>query len=460
MAPIDPQHSEPAASDLWSRALPMLSQAVNSDIAMNTWIKPLKPVALNEHELVLLAPDAFICSYARQYESLFRNTLKVLSSGDLDVKLIHSITQIQPAVAESARSGFTESEAPATGVGSSACELGFHKRYTFDTFIVGSANRFAHAACVAVATQQNANSYNPLFLYGGSGLGKTHLMHAIGNHVRIHFPHKKLIYIQCEQFVNEFINTITSSTYNSFREKYRNCDLLMIDDIQFIEGKEQMQVEFFHTFNTLYEQGSNIILTCDKPPHSLSTLEERLRTRFASGLIVDIQKPDYETRVAILNQRFSENQLDFPPEVIDYIAANIDSNIRELEGACSTVMAYASLSGSISLSIAADALKDIIHPGARVKVTDQTIIDIVCRFYDITKNDMKSKRRNNDIAYPRQIAMYLLRSVLDMTYEQIAKVFGNHYSTVMHSCEKIEKMIRENSQTADDIQNIKQSIAP
>ena len=338
-------------------------------------------------------------------------------------------------------------------------EVGLFSRYTFDTFVVGSSNRFAHAACVAIANQQSANSYNPLFLYGGSGLGKTHLMHAIGNHVRKNFPEKRLIYVQCEQFVNEFINTIGKGSYNNFRNKYRNCDLFMIDDIQFIEGKEQMQIEFFYTFNTLYEQGANIVMTCDKPPNSLSSLEERLRTRFASGLIVDIQPPDYETRVAIINQRCEENRIPLPHDVINYIATNIQTNIRELEGACNTVMAYASLSGDINLQVATDALKDVINPNAKNKVTEQTIIDIVCNFYDITQEDIKSKRRNNEIAYPRQVAMYLLRHVLDLTYEQIAKIFGNHYSTVMHSCDKIETMLKENDKTQEEIENIRKSIS-
>ena len=233
----------------------------------------------------------------------------------------------------------------------------------------------------------------------------------------------------------------------------------MIDDIQFIEGKEQMQIEFFYTINTLYEQGANIVMTCDKPPNSLSSLEERLRTRFASGLIVDIQPPDYETRVAIINQRCEENRIPLPHDVINYIATNIQTNIRELEGACNTVMAYASLSGDINLQVATDALKDVINPNAKNKVTEQTIIDIVCNFYDITQEDIKSKRRNNEIAYPRQVAMYLLRHVLDLTYEQIAKIFGNHYSTVMHSCDKIETMLKENDKTQEEIENIRKSIS-
>ncbi|NLL64410.1 MAG: chromosomal replication initiator protein DnaA [Clostridiaceae bacterium] len=446
--------------DLWQSALPKLAEAINSKISFETWILPLQPVQWEGDHLVLLAPDDFVKGYAKQYSNLIKNTFNVLTNREIKIDFISSMAELENHKSQSFGEGLfyqTTYTQPKTSHVNG--EVGLFSRYTFDTFVVGSSNRFAHAACVAIANQQSANSYNPLFLYGGSGLGKTHLMHAIGNHVRKNFPEKRLIYVQCEQFVNEFINTIGKGSYNNFRNKYRNCDLFMIDDIQFIEGKEQMQIEFFYTFNTLYEQGANIVMTCDKPPNSLSSLEERLRTRFASGLIVDIQPPDYETRVAIINQRCEENRIPLPHDVINYIATNIQTNIRELEGACNTVMAYASLSGDINLQVATDALKDVINPNAKNKVTEQTIIDIVCNFYDITQEDIKSKRRNNEIAYPRQVAMYLLRHVLDLTYEQIAKIFGNHYSTVMHSCDKIETMLKENDKAQEEIENIRKSIS-
>ncbi|HHX38051.1 MAG TPA: chromosomal replication initiator protein DnaA [Clostridiaceae bacterium] len=445
---------------LWQKALPMLSEAINSKISFETWILPLKPVQWEQDTFVLLAPDDFVKGYAEQYSNLIKNTFHVLTNKKTAIKFIASMAELQSQEDHNFNDKmFTDLSAPQSGTPQTNGEVGLFSRYTFDTFVVGSSNRFAHAACVAIANQQSANSYNPLFLYGGSGLGKTHLMHAIGNHVRKHFPAKRLIYVQCEQFVNEFINTIGKGSYNKFRNKYRNCDLFMIDDIQFIEGKEQMQIEFFYTFNTLYEQGANIVMTCDKPPNSLSSLEERLRTRFASGLIVDIQPPDYETRVAIINQRCDENRIPLPNDVINYIATNIQTNIRELEGACNTVMAFASLSGDINLQVATDALKDVINPNTKNKVTEQTIIDIVCNFYDITQEDIKSKRRNNEIAYPRQVAMYLLRHVLDLTYEQIAKIFGNHYSTVMHSCDKIETMLKTNEKTQEEVESIRNSIS-
>ena len=270
--------------DLWQSALPKLAEAINSKISFETWILPLQPVQWEGDHLVLLAPDDFVKGYAKQYSNLIKNTFNVLTNREIKIDFISSMAELENHKSQSFGEGLfyqTTYTQPKTSHVNG--EVGLFSRYTFDTFVVGSSNRFAHAACVAIANQQSANSYNPLFLYGGSGLGKTHLMHAIGNHVRKNFPEKRLIYVQCEQFVNEFINTIGKGSYNNFRNKYRNCDLFMIDDIQFIEGKEQMQIEFFYTFNTLYEQGANIVMTCDKPPNSLSSLEERLRTRFASG---------------------------------------------------------------------------------------------------------------------------------------------------------------------------------
>lgn len=462
---------------VWQQTLPVLAEALNSKITMETWIKPLEAVLSGRQKdsffIVLQAPDDFVMGYAKQYEPLIINALKIVTGADYQIYFVTDLDQVpadireQEAVISSATrhpTGPTFSgqhflpEQPAIMTNPDTGEIDLYNRYTFDSFIVGEGNRFAHAACVAVANQQSSQINNPLFLYGGSGLGKTHLMHAIGNHIKQHFPQKKLIYIPCEQFVNEFIKTIGKGSYEGFRNKYRNCDLLMIDDIQFIEEKEQMQIEFFHTFNTLYEQGSNIVMTCDKPPNSLSLLEDRLRTRFASGLIVDIQKPDYETRVAILNRRCEENNIQMPKDIIEYIAGNIRSNIRELEGACNTVIAYASLSGEINLSIATDALKDIINPTAKKNLNETGIINLICNYYEISKADIMSKRRNKEISYPRQVAMYFLRTELDLTYEQIAKTFNNHYSTVMHSCEKISGMIKENDKTASEIKNLRQNI--
>lgn len=286
-------------------------------------------------------------------------------------------------------------------------------------------------------------------------------MHAIGNYVDKNHSDIKILYVQTEQFVNEFIYTIQKNDYDTFRNKYRNCDLLLIDDIQFIAGKERMQEEFFHTFNALYEAGSNIVLTCDKPPQSLVTLEERLKTRFSSGLIVDIQAPDYETRVAILDNKAKENRQNVGSDVIEYIAKNIDSNIRELEGAYNTVMAYSLLAGTIDLETAQDALKDIIQPKSIKQVTADMIIDIVAAYYNINKKDIISPKRSKNIVEPRQVAMYLCRDVLNMPFKKIGDSFGGRdHTTVMHACTKIEELIETDRNIEDDVNNIRKRIEP
>lgn len=447
------------ASNIWSSAQAVLERETSS-VTYNTWIKVLKPEIVNDELFFLESPDQFHCEYSRQYLSLIQNTLDSLAPGRYKADILvaadieKKIKEYNAAKAD--LDNFNQLEkgnGPARG-GKLNPEL------VFDNFVVGTGNRFAHAASEAVAKQEGGRNFNPLFLYGGSGLGKTHLMQAIGNYALTHMPQRKVIYVQCEQFVNEFIYTIQSGKYDSFRNKYRNCDLLLIDDIQFIEGKEQMQIEFFHTFNALYENGSNIVLTCDKPPQSLATLEDRLVTRFASGLIVDIQAPDYETRVAILKNRAEQSKLDLPEDVYHYIAANIDSNIRELEGALKTVMAYSMLAGEVSLPVAKEALKDIISPAANRKVTPELIQDVVARYYGVTAPDLSSNRKNKEIAYPRQVAMYLCREVLDISYEQIGQYFGGrHYSTVMHNCEKIRQEIEaDTNHINSDIGEIKKRI--
>lgn len=331
---------------------------------------------------------------------------------------------------------------------------------TFENFIVGSGNRFAHAACEAVAKQGGDRNYNPLFIYGGSGLGKTHLMMAIGNYVQTHQPRRRMIYVQCEQIVNEFVAASRNNRYEEFRNKYRSCDLLLIDDIQLLTGKDRTKEEFFNTFNALFVNDRNIVMTCDKPPQSLTTIEERLVTRFSSGLIADIQAPDYETRLAILLKLADQSGLFLPDDVADYIAANIRSSIRELEGAFKTVSAYSLLAGELSLPIVRDALKDLISPTANRKVTTQIIMDVVARYFNLRTEDLVSKRRNKDIAEPRSIAMYLCREVLSHPYEQIGRDFNRHYSTVIYSCDKIGEELRENpdSQLAADVIDIRRRI--
>ena len=445
---------QPDVEIIWNRALSLLENEM-SEISLNTWIAPMEPISADNGVFQLSVPNDFHKTFVEQYIPLIRNTLKVSSAVTYDVQIVVGRPELSCPI-QPLQSDLGTSENNGEPLNKSR----LNPQYTFESFVVGSGNRFAHAACVAVAEKQGGRNFNPLFLYGGSGLGKTHLMHAIGNYVRERHPAKKIIYVQCEQFVNEFIYTIKENKYDDFRQKYRNADLLLIDDIQFIENKEQMQIEFFHTFNTLYESGKNIVMTCDKPPQSLASLEERLRTRFACGLTVDIQPPDYETRVAILRRRAQINHVSVPDEVYDFIASNVASNIRELEGAFNTVLCYSLLAGTITTEVAREALKDIVAPMNLRKLDCATIMDVVSRFYHVTVEEMKSNRRNKEISNPRQIAMYLCRVLLNMTLPQIGLEFGNRdHTTVIHSCNKVTTDLTTSESLNREMTEIKKRLA-
>lgn len=435
---------------LWEKTKTILEREV-SEISFNTWLDPIDAISLDNNVLILSVPNDFHKNFAEQYIPLIKNSIKTSYGPEMDIKMI--ITGSEPET-------IVSSAVEGSSLISHPYKFGrINPQYSFDTFIVGSGNRFAHAACVAVAEKQGGRNFNPLFLYGGSGLGKTHLMHAIGNSIKKRYPDKKVLYVQSEQFVNEFIMAIKENKYDRFRSKYRNADILLIDDIQFIEGKNEMQIEFFHTFNTLYESGKHIVMTCDKPPQSLAKLEERLRTRFSCGLTVDIQPPDYETRIAILKNRIQLSNVNVSEEVLDYIASNVATNIRELEGAFNTVLCYSLLAGGITMDVAVDALKDIISPTEGKKITSAFIVDIVSNYFNVTPADLKSKRRSNEVAIPRHIAMYLCRNLLDMTFPLIGKEFGNRdHSTVMHACSKITDELSSVDKTRSDIEELKKRI--
>ena len=445
---------------IWRKVTDLLAGEI-SEVSLKTWIMPMKPVYADDKVFILSVPDSFSYTYVIQWQNLITNTFSIVCSRNYDVRMAVKDTQ---EILEALR----RQASPASPGVSVVYPEEIHRtaaqmnpQYTFEAFVVGSGNRFAHAACVAVAEKLGGRNYNPLFLYGGSGLGKTHLMHAIGNYVTVKHPEKKVIYVQCEQFVNEFISAIKEISYDDFREKYRSADLLLIDDIQFIEGKEQMQIEFFHTFNALHESGKHIVMTCDKPPQSLASLEERLRTRFSSGLIVDIQPPDYETRVAILKRRAQQNNVNVPEDVFDYISANIATNIRELDGAFNTVLAYSLLAGSIYLEVATAALKDIIQPRPSRQLTAQMIMEVVARYYNVTVNEILSNRRSKDVTVPRQIAMYLCRFVLNMTFPKIGDVFGGKdHTTVIHACNKVSADLNAvTSSFSHDVEELKKRLS-
>ena len=332
-------------------------------------------------------------------------------------------------------------------------------KYTFDTFVIGSGNRFAHAASLAVA-EAPAKAYNPLFIYGGVGLGKTHLMHAIGHYVLEHNPSVKVVYLSSEKFTNEFINSIRDNRPDDFRNKYRNVDVLLIDDIQFLAGKESTQEEFFHTFNALHEENKQIVISSDRPPKEIPTLEDRLRSRFEWGLITDITPPDLETRIAILRKKAKAEGLDIPNEVMLYIANQIDTNIRELEGALIRVVAYSSLENKdITADLAAEALKSII-PSTKPKViTVHDIQKVVGEHYGVKLEDFAAKKRTKSIAFPRQIAMYLSRELTDLSLPKIGEEFGGRdHTTVIHAHDKISKMIQTDTQFQREIQELQEKL--
>ncbi|MBE9421152.1 chromosomal replication initiator protein DnaA [Staphylococcus epidermidis] len=335
----------------------------------------------------------------------------------------------------------------------------FNMHNTFDTFVIGPGNRFPHAASLAVA-EAPAEAYNPLFIYGGVGLGKTHLMHAIGHHVLSNKPNAKVIYTSSEKFTNEFIKSIRDNETEAFREKYRKIDVLLIDDIQFIQNKEQTQEEFFHTFNELHQNNKQIVISSDRPPKEIAKLEDRLRSRFEWGLIVDITPPDYETRMAILQKKIEEENLDIPPEALNYIANQIQSNIRELEGALTRLLAYSKLQGKpITTELTAEALIDIIQSPKSKKITIQDIQKIVGQYYSVRIEDFSAKKRTKSIAYPRQIAMYLSRELTDFSLPKIGEEFGGRdHTTVIHAHEKIANDIKSDPTFKQEVENLEKEI--
>lgn len=333
--------------------------------------------------------------------------------------------------------------------------------YTFETFVIGNNNNLAHAASLAVA-ETPGEVYNPLFIYGGVGLGKTHLMQAIAHFIIKTKPELKVLYVTSETFTNELIDSVKNQKNSEFREKYRNIDVLLIDDIQFIIGKESTQEEFFHTFNALYQDRKQIVISSDRPPKEMETLSERLRTRFEMGLPVDIQIPTYETKMAILNKKAELGGYDIPYEVKDYVATHIKSSIRELEGALTKLSAFAKLSSNpITVEFAEEALKDLISPDSRREITPELIIDIVAEHFNIKSEDILSQKRSADIVYPRQIAMYLCRQMTTNTVQSLGKAFGNRdHTTILHGADKINKMVISDENTKSTIDILIKKINP
>ncbi|MFA8439645.1 chromosomal replication initiator protein DnaA [Pueribacillus sp. YX66] len=438
-------------SDLWSKTLKEIEKKVSKP-SFETWLKSTQAHSLEDDLLTVVAPNIFARDWLEnRYSALISEIIHDITGSLLQIRFItpqHENTEIEmnekpkkmPKLVDS------DEEVPKTAL---------NQKYTFDTFVIGNGNRFAHAASLAVA-EAPAKAYNPLFIYGGVGLGKTHLMQAIGHYVLEHNPSANVVYLSSEKFMNEFINSIRDNEAVDFRNKYRNVDILLIDDIQFLAGKEQTQEEFFHTFNTLHENSKQIVISSDRPPKEIPTLEDRLRSRFEWGLITDITPPDLETRIAILRKKAKAERLDIPNEVMIYIANQIDTNIRELEGALIRVVAYSSLvNQDMNAELAAEALKDII-PSSRPKViTIQAIQQVVSEKYNIKMEDFAAKKRTKSIAFPRQIAMYLSRELTDLSLPKIGEEFGGRdHTTVIHAHDKISKLVSTDSHLKQNIEEI------
>lgn len=445
--------------ELWTEVLSKIEQRIARP-SFQTWVKSTKLLSYEEENATIAAPNTFAKEWLEtHYVHLITGILSELTGED---RIIHFIVPedmtetdfMSPKHVEKQKAIEGESEKETSIVSPPGM---LNSKYTFDTFVIGSGNRFAHAASLAVA-EAPAKAYNPLFIYGGVGLGKTHLMHAIGHYVLDQNPEAKVVYLTSEKFTNEFINSIRDNKAVEFRNKYRNVDVLLIDDIQFLAGKEQTQEEFFHTFNTLHEESKQIVISSDRPPKEIPTLEDRLRSRFEWGLITDIAPPDLETRIAILRKKAKADGLvDIPNEVMMHIANEIDSNIRELEGALIRVVAYSSLVNSdITMDLAAAALKDII-PNARPKKV--TILDIqktVGEHFNMKLEDFSAKKRTRAVAFPRQIAMFLSRELTDFSLPKIGSEFGGRdHSTVIHAHEKISTMLKDDKSLQQDVQDIK-----
>ncbi len=473
--------------NVWQKTLAVLKSEVNDQI-YSAWFLPIQEFSVDDQSLTLGVPNKFFENWIREkYISLIKAAVQQASGAALSIKFktieaspLQETIGKSPAQPDNARSSETtlagtipqkqSSKDPSSGWLKSVFsgtrqmpesryqDLGFNPKYTFDNFVVGPSNRFAHAASLAIC-EKLSKVYNPLFLYGGVGLGKTHLMQAIGQEVLRKHPKAKVLYISSEEFTNQLIHAIRTKTTPKFRAMYRNVDILLIDDIQFIAGKESTQEEFFHTFNALHDAHKQIVLCSDRSPQDIQDLEERLVSRFAWGLIADIQSPDFETRIAILEKKSENAEVKVSKEVLYFLAENVKTNIREMEGALIRVVAFAELTGKeMTVTLAKETLKDMILSEDK-KITIDLIQKVVASFYGITESDMKTGKRTRAIAYPRQLAMYLARELTDYSLPDIGGFFGGRdHTTVLHACNKISEELGKNQETQSVIDKLKAGI--
>ena len=441
---------------LWQEMVKYI-QKKSTGQSFEIWVKTIKPVSFAKNALILEVPSDFIESWLREkYMDLLIESIVSVTGESASVKFTTPDVKYTP---KQKRTHTIKRIISEDRLHTSSTDSILNPRYTFDSFVVGSSNRFAHAASLAVS-QSPAKAYNPLFIYGGVGLGKTHLMQAIGDFVMSKKIKKKIVYMSSEKFTNQFIDAIRNGKINQFRKKYRKADVLLIDDIHFIAGKESTQEEFFHTFNELHDAHKQIVISSDKPPKNIQGLENRLISRFEGGLITDIQPPDIETRIAILQKKAEHEGLSMPNDVAFLIADNIKANIRELEGALVRLIAFASLTGEkIDINLANTALKDIINHNKNRYINIDSIKEKIVEYFQIRLSDLSSNRRSRNIVLPRQIAMYISRELTDLSLPEIGASFGGKdHTTVMHACTKIKEKINSSNSFEEIIDKIKELI--
>jgi chromosomal replication initiator protein len=439
---------ELTAESLWNEVAGRLKGALN-ETTYRTWFAEAEGAELSDDAFVLGVPNDFTREWIEgHFLGLIGAAVRDVTGQERRVAL--SVTERTPADAP------TPLEAPKRHGGAGSMDSGMNPKYTFDLFVIGSSNRFAHAAALAVA-EAPAQAYNPLFVYGGTGLGKTHLMQAIAQYVAEHSSDLSVRYVTSETFMNDFINSLRDKRIEGFKQRYRTYDLLLVDDVQFFEHKERIQEEFFHTFNSLYEAGSQIVMSSDRPPRDIATLEARLRSRFEWGLITDVQPPDLETRIAILRKKVKTDGIHVPePQVLSFIASRISTNIRELEGALTRVVAFSSLTGrALSVELAEDVLKDVFPQGEAAEVSIHRIQELVSERFQLTMDELCSDKRSQNIVYPRQVAMYLSRELTDSSLPKIGREFGGRdHTTVIHATSKIARLIREDRSVYNLVQEL------
>ena len=437
-------------SNIWNSVLEDIKNKV-SNPSFNTWFESTELIAYYDDYFIINTPNNFVKEWLENnYLELINSSLEALLESKVKLKLVVSQNNFEDLSQDQ------EKPAPRENP---YFKNQLNPKYTFETFVIGNSNRFAHAACLAVA-ESVGKAYNPLFIYGGVGLGKTHLMHAIGHYVMNNNPNVNVMYVSSERFTNELIDGIRDDKTANFRNKYRSIDVLLIDDIQFLAKKERTQEEFFHTFNALHEANKQIIISSDRTPKEINALEERLRTRFEWGLITDIQAPDLETRIAILRKKAQLENINVENEVITYIADRIKSNIRELEGALTRVVAYATLNNKqVDLDITKTALKELLSDNNEKPITSELIQQVVANYYTIKVDDLKAKKRSRSFSFPRQIAMFLCREMTDLSLPKIGEVFGGRdHSTVLHAYDKIKIEMKNDSSFKETISKIQEMI--